>query len=207
MKPRFSVPFVVDWFERLVIAGVFTYMVVSRHGQLSEPGTRVWLWLYIVSEGAVVLFVLVRRHTDDVTLHPSDWAVAVAATALPLLARPSSSTPIPIIIGLIFVVTGIIFQVAAKLTLRRSFGLIAANRGVKAGGPYGIVRHPMYAGYLSTHIGLLLLSPILFNVLLYAGAWTAQILRIRAEERLLTQDPIYQNYESTVRYRLIPGVY
>jgi protein-S-isoprenylcysteine O-methyltransferase Ste14 len=204
---RLSAPFVVDWFERLVITGVFTYLVISRHEQLNDPGSRTWLILYIVSEGLVVVFVLIRRHTQDVTLRPSDWLIAIAATALPLLARPSGSSPVPTVIGLLFVVTGIIFQISSKLTLRRSFGLIAANRGVKVGGPYALVRHPMYAGYLFSHIGLLLLSPIWFNLLLYCAAWTAQILRIMAEERLLLGDQRYVDYSAKVRYRLIPGAF
>lgn len=202
-----SWPFVVDWFERLVITGVFTYLVVSRHEQLNDPGSRTWLLLYIVSEGLVVIFVLIRRHTQDVTLRPSDWLIAVAATALPLLAKPSGSSPVPTVIGLLLVVTGIVLQISSKLTLRRSFGLIAANRGVKVGGPYALVRHPMYAGYLFSHVGLLLLSPIWFNVLLYCLAWTAQILRIMAEERLLLADRRYVEYSKKVRYRLVPGAF
>jgi protein-S-isoprenylcysteine O-methyltransferase Ste14 len=202
-----SAPFLVDWFERLVITGVFTYLVVARHEQLNDPGSRTWLLLYIVSEGLVVVFVLVRRHTQDVTLRPSDWLIAIAATALPLLARPSGSSPVPTVIGLLFVVTGIVLQISSKLTLRRSFGLIAANRGVKVGGPYALVRHPMYAGYLFSHLGLLLLSPIWFNVVLYSAAWTAQILRIITEERLLRSDQRYVEYSEKVRHRLIPGVF
>lgn len=204
---RPSTALVVDWIERLLVSGVFTYMVVSRLEALNDPGTRIWFILYIVSEGLVVVFVLLRRHTSDVTLRPADWLIAVAATGLPLLAKPSESSPVPALVGLILVATGIVFQISAKLTLRRSFGLIAANRGVKRGGPYGIVRHPMYAGYLSSHVGLFLLSPILFNVILYIGAWAAQLIRIRIEERLLQADPSYREYSGDVRFRLIPGVY
>jgi protein-S-isoprenylcysteine O-methyltransferase Ste14 len=82
-----------------------------------------------------------------------------------------------------------------------------ANRGIKLTGPYRLVRHPMYAGYLLVHLGVLILmfSPI--NVLIYAIGWWAQILRILAEERLLSQDPAYADYMGRVRWRLIPGLF
>ena len=37
---------------------------------------------------------------------------------------------------------GLYVQISGKLILGRSFGLIAANRGIKVAGPYRIVRHP-----------------------------------------------------------------
>ena len=37
---------------------------------------------------------------------------------------------------------GLYVQISAKVILGRSFGLIAANRGIKVEGPYRIVRHP-----------------------------------------------------------------
>ncbi len=38
-------------------------------------------------------------------------------------------------------------SVFRKVLLGLSFGVVAANRGVKIGGPYSFIRHPMYAGY------------------------------------------------------------
>jgi len=52
---------------------------------------------------------------------------------------------------------------------------------------------------------ILMFSPI--NMVIYAIGWWAQILRILAEERLLSQDPEYAAYMTTVRWRLIPGVF
>ena len=39
-------------------------------------------------------------------------------------------------------------MIAGKVVLGRSFGLVPANRGIVARGPYLLVRHPIYAGYL-----------------------------------------------------------
>src|SRR3712207_5894222 len=102
----------------------------------------------LCSEGSVVLFVLCRRLTTDISLKPMDWLVAVLGTTMPLLAVPeshSSGLSGLSILWAFLALGGFMLQIAAKLTLRRSFGIVAANRGVKVGGPYRIVRHPMYA--------------------------------------------------------------
>lgn len=102
---------------------------------------------------------------------------------------------------------GLVVSVAAKLTLRRSFGLVAANRGVIVSGPYRLVRHPMYAGYLMIHVGYLLSGPNAWNVFIYALTTGLQIVRILAEERVLKADPLYQQLCLKVRYRLVPLVF
>ena len=47
-----------------------------------------------------------------------------------------------------------------KITLGRSFGVVPANRGVVVGGPYNFVRHPIYTGYLITHVAFLVANPV-----------------------------------------------
>ena len=102
---------------------------------------------------------------------------------------------------------GVFLNLSAKLTLRRSFGVVAANRGVKIGGPYRLIRHPMYAGYTLTQLGFLLSGPTLWNLGLYGLALSLQIARILAEERILSNDPAYAEMSGRVRYRLVPYVF
>jgi len=200
-------PIVLDWVERATVVALFTTLIVSRRDAFGDPDARAFLLLYCASEGLVVGFMLVRRHTNQVSLRVTDWLVAVGATVLPLFVKPGGSHLVPPAVGASLVILGMTTQVSAKLTLRRSIGMVAANRGVKVSGPYQLVRHPMYAGYLLSHVGLFLLSPLWVNALIYSAAWTIQIIRIRAEERLLGTDPKYQDYRGRVRHRLIPGVY
>jgi len=91
--------------------------------------------------------------------------------------------------------------------LGRSFGIVAANRGVVSSGPYRLVRHPIYLGYLVTHAGFLLSNTSVRNVAIYAAAYVFQFARIYAEERILAQDGEYREYLRSVRYRLFPEVY
>ena len=49
---------------------------------------------------------------------------------------------------------GLVLVVVGKMALGRSFGIVPANRGVVVRGPYTLVRHPIYTGYLITHVGV-----------------------------------------------------
>jgi protein-S-isoprenylcysteine O-methyltransferase Ste14 len=195
-----------DLIERILVVGLYAPLCFNL-GTAALAGSWADLIL-LLSEGTVVFFILVRRFTSDVSMRPRDWLFAAAGTAMPLLVRAGGDGPIT---GVQFctplMVFGFLLQVWAKLTLRRSFGIIAANRGVKIGGPYGFIRHPMYAGYILTQIGFLLLNPTLWNLSVYLVAFSSQIVRILAEERLLAEDPGYRALRQSVRYRLIPGVF
>ena len=164
--------------------------------------------LVVLSEGAIAFFLIIRRPARGLSLRPADWVVATMATVAPLMVAPSAA-PLPGMAwpGTLLVTAGMSFQIWAKFVLRRSFGIAPANRGIKVHGPYRLLRHPMYAGYLVTHVGVLLLMPSSWNVTVYAVAWAAQLLRLRAEERLLGADPAYADYAAHVRWRLVPGLY
>jgi protein-S-isoprenylcysteine O-methyltransferase Ste14 len=69
------------------------------------------------------------------------------------------------------------------------------------------VRHPIYSGYLITHVGFLLGFPSVHNLIVYSAALAIQIARLLREEHLLKQDPRYQEYMKLVPYRLIPKVF
>lgn len=164
--------------------------------------------MLLLTEACVVVFLLIRRPTKDISLRPSDWLFGFGGTLAPLLVMPGSNQPVlPIALCGAMMIAGFAIQLAAKLTLRRSFGVIAANRGVKASGPYRFVRHPMYAGYLLSQIGFFLSGPTLWNFAVYTAATALNFARIVAEERTLSADPRYLEMRASVKHRLIPLVY
>lgn len=164
--------------------------------------------LVMISETALLIFVLIRRSTHKISLRLGDWLLAITATAAPLLIQPADVLfPAIVPLGLLLVLGGNLVQCLAKFSLRRSFGMAPANRGIKTDGLYRFVRHPMYAGYLWVHIGIFILMPSVINLLVYGLGWWAQILRLRAEEKLLSQDDTYRAYLRKVRYRLVPGLF
>ena len=103
--------------------------------------------------------------------------------------------------------TGFAIQLSAKLTLRRSFGVVAANRGVKGSGPYRAVRHPMYAGYMLSQVSLFLAGPNLTNAVILAVAWSAADRahpRGGADARRRAR---YRDLMSRTPFRLVPGLF
>ena len=198
-----SVQKIVDLGERafvLIIYATLLAKLAPRFG--THPNTL----LLAVSELLVVLFILIRR-PGEVAQTPYALTIAFVGTSAPMLVRPDDTEIVPQLVSTILLTTGVILNVSAKLYLNRSFGIIAANRGVKVAGPYRFVRHPMYLGYLTTQIGFLLANVSVWNIVVYAIGWTAQLLRIREEESILGRDPIYREFANKVSNRLIPGIY
>ena len=207
-RPAWSAAKALDLLERGAVLALFASFAMRNYHAVVDQGH--WFnAIMVASEALVALFILIRRPSVNVTQSGADWTLAFAATAGPLLARASSSGHplIPQGSGVVLLLFGLALQVWAKLTLRRSFGIVPANRGVKADGPYRFVRHPMYLGYVTVHIGFLLLSPNLWNLVVYGVSFAIQIVRIRAEERLLGRDPAYAAFQARTRYRLLPGVF
>jgi protein-S-isoprenylcysteine O-methyltransferase Ste14 len=204
---RPGVAVALDWLERAAVAVLYAWLV-SRivTGYLAE-GTAVNL-LLLPSEGLVVLLILIRRTTQDVSRRPVDWLLASAATTAPLLVYPGAARAlIPPIVAAVPLVMGIVVQLHAKIVLGRSMGCVPANRGLKFAGPYRFVRHPMYLGYLLSHLAFLLLNPTVWNLGVYLLCYSLQVPRLLVEEKLLRQDASYAEYMAAVRWRLVPGLF
>lgn len=198
-------PRTLDRIEQ-VIASVLYALLVVRVWPAQFTWDQALSLLLLVSEGAVVLFLLIRRPTDCISSRSADWLYAAAGTFLPLLVATGEAAIAPKA-GALLLLIGMLIHIGAKLSLNRSFGLVAANRGIKENGFYRVVRHPMYAGYMMTHAGFLLLQPSWWNLGVYLLVWSFLLLRIRAEERVLNEDQDYRSFATRVRYRLLPGVY
>jgi len=164
-------------------------------------------FLLMISEGLVVALLLIRRPSQEIAKTPFAWMVAGIGTFGPLLVTPTDVSLLPWSIMIWLNLIGTLIAIAAKGSLGRSFGIVAANRGIKVGGLYQLVRHPMYAGYFLTHVGYLLSSFSVNNLVLYSVIWCAMLYRIREEEVILSKDPEYEYYAHSTRYRLIPGFY
>lgn len=201
--PAWLTPRGLDRIEQVTIVALWSLLVwrVLQSPNHMAP-------LVLIAETSVALFVLFRRPTERISMRLGDWLLAATATYAPLLIVPSAELwPVLEVPAVALILFGNVVQISGKLFLRRSFGIAPANRGIKRDGLYRFVRHPIYAGYLFTHIGILMIMPSLVNLVIYAIGWWAQILRIQAEEALLTQDPDYRDYLQQTRWRLIPGLY
>lgn len=198
---------ILDGAERLLVLALYGWLVARLVIGYGQDG-RVANLLLLPSEGLVVVFMLLRRRANEISRHPGDWLLAVAATCSPMLVTTGAgNSPIPPVVGATVLMMGLLVQMHAKVTLGRSFGCIPANRGLKLVGPYRFVRHPMYAGYLLSHLAFLAMNPAPWNLALYAACYSLQVPRLLAEERLLGRDVRYRDYQAAVRFRIIPGIF
>jgi protein-S-isoprenylcysteine O-methyltransferase Ste14 len=95
-------------------------------------------------------------------------------------------------------------MIAAILSLGRSFGIAPADRGLRTGGLYRWLRHPLYAAELWFYIGYLLGNWSWRNLVVFIVALVLIVLRIRYEEALIDG---YDGYARQVRWRLLPFVW
>ena len=90
------------------------------------------------------------------------------------------------------------------LYLRASLSIIPEARRLVTGGPYRVVRHPLYAAEITAAVAFVLVNPGVVPILVLAPFVATQLMRARFEERLLTSlYPEYEGYAATTR-RLVP---
>lgn len=201
-RPRLELAY--DVAERVFIAAMGLWIIWRFWPSLADAPIN---GLFVASECAAVLMIVFRRRAGQVDLAPRTIVIALIGTTGVLLVSPGGEAVIPSWLGGMVIVAGSLLNIAAKISLNRSFGMAAANRGVQRQGPYRFMRHPMYAAYFVTQVAFLGLNPTLWNLCVYLAAWSAQLLRIQAEERVLGEDPAYRAYSAKVPFRLIPGIY
>lgn len=202
-RVAFNLATILDLAERALLLLILGWFLIRFIPSFSNAPYNV---LLAVSESVTVILVLIRKQGTIATSSYA-WAVAVVGTCAPLLVTPEGAVLIPIWLGATLMSVGLFLSFSAKLFLNRSFGIVAANRGVKRSGPYRLVRHPMYLGYLITQLAFLLVSMSVWNVVAYAIGWIGLVLRIRIEEAFLSKDAQYRDYAAAVPFRLVPGLY
>ena len=189
-----------------VILAVYFGLFASAHALNFLRYQRVSNLLIVAKETLDAFFFLARRAPSKTSKSPYHWAVGIGATFGPILFRPVER-PLDLPSGQALQFAGLVLQVIGIMSLNRSFGIVAANRGIKTGGLYRFVRHPLYSAYIIQHIGYVINNFSVRNCLIFAFATGLQLLRITIEEGFLTQDLAYLEYTKRTRWRLIPFVF
>lgn len=176
--------------------------------QYALDPSRITVILFVVSEAVAVALALCAKIPAKRDWNVTAVFLSIFATLYYLAfdMKPGAHL-IPEWVAALLQIAGMLLQISAKLSLRRSFGLLPANRGVVTSGPYRFVRHPMYLGYLISDLGFLLPSFCMQNLLIILLQWALQMGRILREEKLLSADPTYQEYAQRVRHRFVKGIF
>ena len=157
------------------------------------PGTKGWdkVWAVLFTPVMFAVYVLAGLDARD------------GAASLPIALWPLGLVLFGL--GAALLAWSMVVNPFFEKTVR-----IQSDRGHRVidAGPYGVVRHPGYVGFVSW---------ILATPLLLASAWSfvpallavaGIVLRTHLEDRTLRAElPGYTEYAARVRFRLIPGVW
>ena len=217
------------WLSLLAVGLVMAALVFVPAGTIDYWQAWVYLALFLGAGAAITAYLLAtdrelleRRMRGGPTAEqrPTQRLVmlAVSLAFVALLVVPAldhrfgwSRAPVALVLAAdALVAAG--FLLVGRVFRENSFTSatieVAEGQTVISTGPYAVVRHPMYAGALL----YLLATPVAlgsyWGLLPFAIIVVGLLLRILDEERLLASSlPGYREYESRVRYRLVPGLW
>lgn len=198
---------IADLAARALIVALFTFMAYRLGMDFLQTGRLTGL-LLLASEALVVMLTAFRRAPAAVDRSLLARTLTGLSMLGPMLVKPTGHAGLtPEVATVTVSAAGLLVVIAGKLSLGRSFGLMPANRGIVSSGLYKVVRHPIYLGYLLTHVAFAAANLTAWNALLLATADAALLARAVCEERTLARDEEYRAYQQIVRWRVLPGVF
>ncbi len=207
MEPRASRAIAADLMARLLVGALFALLSVNLLADFART-QRITGLLLLVSESLVVVLTILRRRAHIVDRSASAAIATTISLVGPALLRTAAGPGlVPDLATAVLSALGLIVVISGKITLGRSFGIVPANRGVVVAGPYGFVRHPIYAGYVVTHLAFACAHPTAWNVAVLAVTDAALMIRALYEERVLAGDRVYQMYCRRVAWHVVPGLF
>jgi protein-S-isoprenylcysteine O-methyltransferase len=187
------------------------------------PGPWNYFWLFAVGCWAVLnlYWAWLARETRPVSGRWSGLLWAISAAEFLLIALPLSSVPIlgmrfiprllaVEIMGAAMCAFGVGFAIWSRRVLAQSWSNIATLRDghrLVQHGPYAIVRHPIYFGFLTFAAGMIIVLGEVRALVLVADIIVC-FRKIKSEESILrsTYPDDYPQYEQRVK-KLLPYVW
>ena len=113
-------------------------------------------------------------------------------------------------VGLSLAISGALLAISSRFMLGRNWSAtvqLKQDHELITRGPYRFVRHPIYLGYLVTHVAFFFAHPTLWNAAVIIIGDGTLIARALMEERVLQRDATYAAYCQRVSWHLMPGVF
>lgn len=167
-------------------------------------------FLTVAFAGLLVVLLLARTVPEAKADGIPPRLVAVLGTfaSMGFLLLPATYLPAPLLaFSVLAILGGLAGTLYALYALGRSFSILPEARELRTDGPYGLVRHPVYAFEELTIFGMMLQHAQPWSLLLFLVQFSLQLMRIHFEEQVLSAHfPEYGRYAARTA-RLIPGVY
>lgn len=196
--------------ERIAgIAGAMTFLCVACLQM--APAAAHWdcqSTAFFLFHGEVAFFLLIRTAALSMRADARTWlicGVSLCDTALVDFSAPTSSSADTL--ANTMTLAGCFICIFSVACLGRGFGILPAWRRLADRGPYRVIRHPIYAGYVLMDLAMLCSHPTWNNWVVISCDIGLLLARIQLEEQICLQAEGYRRYARRVRYRLCPGIY
>jgi protein-S-isoprenylcysteine O-methyltransferase Ste14 len=193
-----------------------------------------WGWVFLAVWPVILLInfsvlskrnpeVIAERLNSRVKYLPWDRVivsfVAIAWLAILLVAgfdyRLNWSSELPMYLRVVAVGTVVLGDLIFlwAMSVNKFFShkaRIQSERGhrVVTDGPYRIVRHPGYVGWILMSLSCVLILGSLWGLIPAAGSIAGMVARTVREDKMLRMElEGYESYAAKVRYRLLPGIW
>jgi protein-S-isoprenylcysteine O-methyltransferase Ste14 len=199
-------PVVHDALSGIGCATMLLMAAEALEATLQSPSLSAWL---CVTMHAIAAALFVIRRAPRISARSARAAVVTTGSVSYAFAFDMTESAAPnwlATCGDSLAVAGLAGCVLSLGALGRSFAIFPADRGLVTTGPYGWVRHPLYASYIVVDSSVLLSHASAENALLLCLGLLLFLLRIQEEERVLDTGA-YAAYARRVRHRLLPRVY
>jgi protein-S-isoprenylcysteine O-methyltransferase Ste14 len=197
------------WFTSLPLQiGGLVRLLYSGEGRLGDLLDILHTLLLITFTTLAAWLTVTRRPAKAVATGIEPRVTAFVGSFLlfvwPFL--PVVGTPINLqMVALPITMLGLFGAICCMFWLGRSYAVMASARSLVTGGPYSIVRHPLYATELVMVAGLTLWNLSVTSMALLVASTLLQLRRAYHEEKVLRAAfPEYDDYARRVP-RIIPG--
>lgn len=195
-----------NYWQAWVFLGVFTVCVVAITLYLMKHDPKLLQRRLSAGPGAE------KEKSQKLIQFVAQFAFIAVIVVPPLDHRFGWSVVLPLvcIIGDVLVALGllVVFLVFKQNTYTSAIVEVAPEQKVISTGPYAVIRHPMYSGALVMLLGIPLALGSWWGILAVALMAVAIIVRLLEEEKFLAKSlPGYNEYQTKVKYRLVPFIW
>lgn len=190
----------------VVLAWLYGWFFYRNYQAAIASNYKPSIILFMIFNAVLVYLFLTRRSPKRISFHPQDLIATFIGTFSTTMVVGVADTPDHIALQIIGMM-GFTFSMFGILTLRKSFGMLPADRGIVKGGVYKIVRHPIYAGYLVNYSCFLAQNYNTHNAIIFLLFVFFECYRLVREEKLLKENPEYLEYTKTTPWRICPKIW
>lgn len=152
---------------------------------------------------SLVLYLTVTRlpaKSSAAGIEPRLTAIGGTFLLLVLVVLPPASVGQGArLVATVLIVVGTALSIYCLRWLGRSLSMMATARRLVTGGPYGVVRHPLYLTEAVTVVGIVISNWSVAAVLVGIAQFALQFRRMHHEERVLREAfPEYAEYAAAV---------